>query len=71
MSQATHVYRNKRNGRLGEMTEEQAAIWPRLLERVDAEAAPEIEVHVEEKIPDLLIDPRTPKAPTARSTQKD
>lgn len=37
MSQATHVYRNVRNDRLGEMTEAQAALWPDLLVRVDAE----------------------------------
>lgn len=36
MSEATYVYRNVRNGKRGELTEEQAAIWPDLLEKVDA-----------------------------------
>lgn len=72
MSQATHVYRNTWNGRLGEMTEEQAAIWPDLLERVEADPAPQPEIrdegHAPAEIPELV----EPKAlPSARSIKKD
>ena len=35
MSQTKHVYRNEKNGRLGELTEEVAAIWPDLLTLVE------------------------------------
>lgn len=72
MSQATHVYRNKRNGRLGEMTEEQAAIWPNLLERIDPVAESEPEFEDEGKSPGDEQESEGPKAvPSARSTKKD
>lgn len=41
MSQTVHAYRNIVNGKIGEMTEDQAAIWPDLLVRVDTEPEPE------------------------------
>jgi hypothetical protein len=37
MSQTIHTYRNTANGKVGEMTESQAALWPNLLVRVDAD----------------------------------
>lgn len=72
MSQAMHVYRNTRNGRLGEMTEEQAAIWPELLERVDTVAESESQVIDEGDPHGEDPEPVGPKAvPSARSNQKD
>lgn len=72
MSQAMHVYRNTRNGRLGEMTEEQAAIWPDLLVRVEPVAESEFEFEDEGKFLADEQEPVGPKAvPSARSNQKD
>lgn len=72
MSQAMHVYRNKWNGRTGAMTEEQAAIWPELLERVDADPEQQPEIHREDKplvpVP-VAVEPKA--FIPARSIKKD
>lgn len=40
MAEPTYVYRNVRNGKLGELTEELAAIWPDLLVKVENDDVP-------------------------------
>ena len=60
MSQAKHVYRNVKNGRTGELTEDQARIWPDLLVRVDDEPVVEQPVVVNPEVTDAPSEAASP-----------
>lgn len=68
MSQAKHAYRNVVNGRIGELTEDQARVFPDLLERVDAEPVAEEPAQV---VPLVTVAPTEAASPARITKKKD
>lgn len=68
MSQVKHIYRNVNNGRTGELTEDQARVFPDLLERVDA--APVV-LEPAQVVPLVTVAPTEAASPARITKKKD